>query len=68
MTIHMLFSEYEQEIIHEALEAQLKKCKALANAPIKGNGNAKEFEKKEQWARKVSEIEDLQNKILELSC
>jgi hypothetical protein len=67
MTIHMLFTEYEQQLLHEALEAQLKKCKSLATASIKGFGNAKEFEKKTQWARKADEIQDLLNKMVDLS-
>ncbi len=67
MTIHMLFSDYEQELLHEALEAQLKKSKSLATASIKGWGNAKEWEKKKQWQRKADDIQGLLNKMVDLS-
>ena len=67
MTIHLLFTEYEQKLLHEALEAQLKKCKSLATTSIKGFGNAKEFEKKKQWQWKADDIQDLLNKMVDLS-
>jgi hypothetical protein len=43
------------------------KCNSLAKASIKGYGNAKELDKKQTWANKAAEIEELQNKIVDLS-
>lgn len=67
MTLNTIFSQYEQELLIEALEAQQKKCKTLANAPIRGYGSATEYAKKEQWANKASSIQDLLSKIIEMS-
>ena len=67
MTIHQLFSEPEQDLITTALEMYYKKCNTLANSSVKGYGSAKELDKKQEWANKAAEIEELQNKIVDLS-
>ncbi len=53
----------ELEMLLEALEAQKKKCKSIAERPIQGYGTATERGKKETWASKAEEWRDLITKI-----
>ena len=67
MTIHQLFTQEEQDLINEGLEKLRRQAKSQAESPIRGHGRASEYATKDKWRTRLEIIEDLQNKIVELS-
>jgi hypothetical protein len=65
MVLQSYFTEYEIELIQNALEAQSTKWKAIANRPVQGYGTANELAKKDKAQTKAKEIYDLLYKIME---
>lgn len=62
--LEVLNTEEKQSLLITAFEAYINKCKGVAKSPMQGYGKATELIKKEQWAQKAQDAQNLLNDIV----
>jgi hypothetical protein len=61
--LHGEFTEEEVETILTLIRRESKRCKIIAETPIKGYGTANEYAKKESWRNKAQSMDELESKF-----
>jgi hypothetical protein len=50
-------------LLLQCIEAEIKRCRTIANSPIKGYGSAAEKQRKDDWRARAEELDDLKTRI-----
>lgn len=60
----ILSSESDQQILLEAFECYINKCKGIAKHPTRGYNPSKEADRKREWADKAENAQELLSTLM----